>query len=201
MQSEYITPLARLVDQFSKLPGIGTKTAARLAFAVLSFPEAQIEAFADALIGAKRDVKMCKCCCNLSDSELCSVCTDTERDGTTICVVENARDVLAIEKVREYRGLYHVLGGVLSPMRGIGVEQLYIKELLARLADGKVKEIIVATDPTVEGESTAMYLARLLNPMQIKVSRLAYGIPVGGNLEYADEITLQRAIEGRRTIG
>ena len=198
--AEYITPLQQLIEQFRKLPGVGSKTAVRMAFSVLSLPPEEIRAFSDALLSVCEGVHTCKVCCNLTEGEICGFCADESRDRSVICVVANARDIMAIERVRDYRGLYHVLGGVLSPMNGIGPEQLHVKELLERLSDDIVKEIIVATNPSVEGEATAMYLARLLHPLGVRVSRLAYGIPVGGELEYADEFTLRRAIEGRNTI-
>lgn len=197
---EYIAPLQRLIDRFNRLPGIGKKTAVRLAFSVLDFSEEEADDFADAIVNAKRQLRACPCCGNITTEGLCSVCRDEERDHAVICVVEDSRDVMAMERVRDYRGLYHVLGGVLSPMNGVGPEQLRIRELLARLEDGTVTEVILATNPTVEGETTAMYLARLLKPFSVKVSRLAYGIPVGGDLEYADAVTLDRALQGRRFL-
>lgn len=195
-----VLPLTRLVEQFERLPGIGRKTAQRLAFHMLGLPKEKAEEFANAILDAHRLIKKCAVCQNLTDQELCAVCSDGKRDRSVICVVEDPRDVVAFERTREYNGLYHVLHGLISPMEGIGPDQLYIKELLARLSDGSVKEVIMATNPTVEGEATAMYLARLLKPMGLKVTRLAYGIPVGGNLEYADEVTLYRALEGRSEI-
>ena len=198
--AEYVLPLQQLIDAFRKLPGIGSKTAARLAFAVLNFTDEEAERFADAILGAKRDLHTCPVCCNISLDGLCPVCMDETRDKSLICVVENTRDVMAFERIREYRGTYHVLGGVLSPMHGFGPEQLHIKELFARLSNEDVEEILIATNPTVEGEATASYLAKMLKPFGVKVSRLAYGLPVGGDLEYADEVTLHRAIEGRRPI-
>ncbi len=197
--SEYILPLQRLIEQFRKMPGIGVKSATRMALSVLDLPEEDVREFADALIGAKVNIRKCRCCCNISEDELCEVCSDSERDRSVICVVEDARDVFAFEKVREYNGIYHILGGCLSPMNGIGPDSLNIRELLARIND-EVKEIIVATNPTVEGEATAIYMAKLLTPFGVKVTRLAYGIPVGGDLEYADEVTLNRAIKGRQNI-
>ena len=199
--AEYIEPLQRLIDEFRRLPGIGGKSAARMAFSVLRLSHEEAHSFADAIIGAKEKIKSCATCCNISAGEYCSICSDPERDKSTICVVEDAKAVMAFERVREYNGLYHVLGGALSPMNGIGIDALHIKELLNRLSDDTVKEVIVATNPTIEGEATAMYLAKLLTPLSVKVTRLAYGIPVGGDLEYADEVTLNRAIEGRRQIG
>lgn len=198
--AEFVAPLQDLVDQFRRLPGIGNKTAIRLAFSVMEFSEEEANAFASAIIRAKQDIHLCSCCCNISTDRLCDICADEARDHTTICVVEDAKAVLAIERVHDYRGTYHVLGGALSPMNGIGPDRLHIRELLSRLSDSTVQEVIVATNPTVEGEATAMYLARLLKPLNIAVSRLAYGVPVGGDLEYADEVTLHRALEGRTPI-
>lgn len=196
--AEYILPLEKLIEQFRHLPGIGQKTAVRLAFAVLDFSEEEAFAFADAVRGAKEQVKTCRICQNISDGELCPICADEKRDRSVICVVEDAKAIMSLEKVREYNGVYHVLHGSLSPMNGIGPDKLKIPELLARLGSGEVEEVIIATNPTVEGEATAMYLTKLIKPLGIKVSRLAYGIPVGGELEYADEVTLMRALEGRR---
>lgn len=195
-----VLPLTRLVEQFERLPGIGRKSAQRLAFYVLGLPKEQAEGFANSILDAHRLIKKCSVCQNLTDSEVCQVCTDQKRDRTIICVVEDARDVVAFERTKEYHGLYHVLHGLISPMEGLGPERLYIKELLSRLGSGEVKEVVMATNPTVEGEATAMYIARLLKPLGVKVSRLAYGIPVGGDLEYADEVTLYRALEGRNEI-
>ena len=195
-----VLPLTRLVEQFERLPGIGRKTAQRLAFFVLSLPKEEAKKFSDAILEAHEKIKRCKICQNLTDSEICSICSDETRDHSIICVVEDPRDVIAFERTREYHGLYHVLHGLISPMDGIGPDQIYVKELLARLGDDTVKEVIMATNPTVEGEATAMYLPRIVKPLGIKVTRLAYGIPVGGNLEYADEVTLYRALEGRNEI-
>ena len=195
-----VAPLNRLVEQFESLPGIGKKTAQRLAFFVLNLPHDRAAAFAQSILDAHEKIHKCSVCQNLTDKELCSVCSNPKRDPSIICVVEGPKDVLAFEKTKEYNGLYHVLHGLLSPMEGIGPEQIYIKELVKRLGDGTVKEVIMATNPTVEGEATAMYVARLLKPMGGKVTRLAYGIPVGGNLEYADEVTLYRALEGRMEL-
>lgn len=195
-----VLPLTRLIEQFEKLPGVGRKGAQRLAFHVLGMPKAKAEEFANAILEAHEKIKPCSICQNLTDAELCPVCMDAARDRSVICVVEDPRDVIAFERTREYKGVYHVLHGLISPMEGIGPEQLTIKELLARLGNGEVKEVIMATNPTVEGEATAMYLARLIKPMDIRVTRLAYGIPVGGNLEYADEVTLYRALEGRSEL-
>ena len=198
--AEYILPLEKLIEQFRRLPGIGKKTAVRLAFSVLDFTEEEARAFADAVIGAKENVKTCRICQNISDGELCPVCADEGRSKSVICVVEDAKAVMSLEKVKEFEGVYHVLHGAISPMAGIGPDKLRIAELMARLADGTVEEVIIATNPTVEGEATAMYLTKLIKPLGIRVSRLAYGIPVGGELEYADEVTLMRAIEGRRMM-
>ncbi len=200
MATYQAAPLERLIEQFEKLPGIGKKTAQRLAFFTLNMPEGEAELFADAIVQARQKIHQCSICQNLTDSEVCSVCAAQDRDKTTICVVEDPRDVLAFERTREYNGVYHVLHGVISPMDGIGPDQLRIKELLARVGSGQVQEVIMATNPTVEGEATAMYVSRLLKPLEVKVTRLAYGIPVGGDLEYADEVTLSRALEGRNIL-
>ena len=192
-----VLPLTKLTECFARLPGIGRKSAQRLAFHILRMPEEEAKAFANAILEAREKIGYCETCKNITDTPRCAICSDETRDKSTVCVVEDPRDVIAIERTKEYHGLYHVLGGLISPMDGIGPENLFIKELLARLGDGTVKEVIMATNPTVEGEATAMYLSRLLKPMGVRVSRLAYGIPVGGNLEYADEVTLYRAIEGR----
>ncbi len=194
-----VASLAKLIEQFERLPGIGRKTAQRLAFYVLNLSEREAQDFADAIIHAHQKIHRCSVCCNLSEEELCPICSRPGRDQSTICVVEDPRDVLAIERTHEYNGTYHVLHGVISPMNGIGPEELTVKELVARM-DGDVKEIIMATNPTVEGEATAMYLSRLLKPLGVAVSRLAYGVPVGADLEYADEVTLLRAIEGRQQL-
>ncbi|HBT64116.1 MAG TPA: recombination protein RecR [Ruminococcaceae bacterium] len=193
-------PLARLVEQFARLPGIGQKSAQRLAFCILNMPEKAAAEFTSSIIEAREKIRECKVCCNLTEQELCPVCRADGRDPTTLCVVEDARDVLAFERTREYRGLYHVLHGTISPMDGVGPEQLRIKQLLNRVADEDLNEIIMATNPTVEGEATAMYISKLLTPFGIKVTRLAYGIPVGGDLEYADEVTLRRSLEGRNLL-
>lgn len=200
--AEYITPIKRLIEEFRKLPGVGAKTAVRYAFSVLSLEEADIERFADAIIGAKRDVHTCPVCCGLTASEgKCEICSDENRDSSVICVVESAKDIMVMEKVRSYRGMYHVLGGVLSPIDNISPEDLNVAELIERVKNGGVKEIIVATNPTPSGDTTAAYIARILEPYGTEVSRLAYGIPVGGDIEYADEITLFRAMEGRKYFG
>ncbi len=189
-----------LAAQFERLPGIGKKTAQRLALFVLSEPKEYAEKFAVALTDAKEKIHYCKQCGTFTDGELCSVCADEMRDRSVICVVESAKDVMAFERMREFSGLYHVLGGVISPLDGVGPDKLRVKELLSRLADGTVTEVIMATNPTVEGEATASYLSRLIKPMGVKITRLAYGIPVGGDLEYADSVTLSRALDGRNEI-
>ena len=196
-----VAPLEKLVEQFEKMPGIGAKTAQRLAYYVLNLPKSQAQEFADAITDAHTKIKYCKVCCNLTDSELCPVCKNQARDHATICVVETPRDASAIENTHEYRGVYHILHGGISPLNDVGPDQLSIKELLARVnPESNVREVIMATNATVEGDATAMYISRLLKPMGIKVTRLAYGIPVGGDLEYADENTLARALEGRNEL-
>lgn len=195
-----IVPLTELINQFSRLPGIGKKTAQRLAYSILEQPPERAKAFAETLVNAREKIHFCSVCQSLTDLEVCQICSDVARDKSVICVVEDPRDVMAFERTREYRGVYHVLHGVISPLDNIGPDKLRIKELMARLGDGSVKEIIMATNPTVEGEATASYISRLVKPMGIKVTRLAYGIPVGGDLEYADEYTLARALEGRNEI-
>ena len=198
--AEYIESLSRLAEKFGRLEGVGKKTALRMAFSILELETEEAEDFARAILDAKEKIHLCPVCQNLTDREICPICADEERDRSVICVVTDARTVLAMEKVREYRGTYHVLHGLISPMNGITPEQLKIKELLARVATGEVGEVIVATNPTVEGEATAMYLSRLLQPFGVRVTRLAYGVPVGADLEYADEVTLYRALEGRRDV-
>ncbi len=195
-----IVPLNELVNQFSRLPGIGKKTAERLAFSILEQPESYAEAFAKALTNARSKIHFCKTCQALTDLEICQICDNPQRDRSVICVVEDPKDVMAFERMREYNGLYHVLHGVISPLDGITPDKLKIKELMTRLSSGEVNEIIMATNPTVEGEATASYISRLVKPMGIKVTRLAYGIPVGGDLNYADEFTLARSLEGRNEI-
>lgn len=192
--------LQNLSDQFARLPGIGGKTAQRLAFHVLSLPLEEAEEFAQAIIQAKQEVHTCPQCQNLTDRELCPICDDDTRDASTICVVAEPKDVIAMERSREYRGVYHVLHGVISPLNHVTQDDIRIKELLRRVSTGTVKEVIMATNPDTEGEATAMYISRLLRPMEVKVTRLAYGIPVGSQLEYADEVTLSRALEGRQEI-
>lgn len=196
----FAPPLASLIEEFSKLPGIGRKTAQRLAFYVLNMNANDVDELANAIVNAKRNIRYCSVCSNLTDTDPCSICGDTKRDQTTICVVEDPRDVIAVEKTREFQGLYHVLHGSISPMEGIGPEDIKIKELLKRIGELDVAEVILATNPTIEGEATAMYISKLLKPLGIKTTRIAHGIPVGGDLEYADEVTLSKALEGRREI-
>ncbi len=197
MMTEYIEPIRRLADKFRRLDGIGAKTAIRLAFCVMNLPEEEVRDFADALVSAKTDICLCERCQNIATERLCSVCLSEERDESVICVVEDPRAVIAIEKMHGYKGVYHVLHGAISPMRRIGPDQLKIKELMARIEEGGVGEIILATNSTVEGEATAMYLSRQITQYGVKISRIANGVPVGGDLEYTDEITLKRALEGR----
>ncbi len=192
--------LEALVEQFARLPGIGGKSAQRLAFHVLSLPEEDARAFADAIVTAKKTVTFCPVCRNLTDGGLCPVCSSPKRDASTVCVVADPRDVVAIERSREFNGRYHVLHGVISPMNHVGPDDLEITSLIERVSKGGVEEVIMATNPDTEGEATAMYLARLLRPFGVKVTRLAYGIPVGGHLEFADDATLMRALEGRTEI-
>ncbi|RDY22527.1 recombination protein RecR [Romboutsia maritimum] len=196
----YTGPISRLIEEFSKLPGIGRKTAQRLAFHVINMNNNDVESLSKAIIEAKREIKYCSICCNITDTDPCSMCSNKNRDSSVICVVEDPRDVAAMERTREFKGQYHVLNGVISPMDGIGPDMLKIKELIQRLGNQDVKEIIMATNPTIEGEATSMYIARLLKPMGIKVTRIAHGLPVGGDLEYADEVTISKALEGRREI-
>lgn len=196
----FAPPVERLIEEFARLPGIGQKTAQRLAFHVLDMSKEDAQRFADAIMQAKSTVFTCKVCQNLTDSEICPICSNPNRDPGVICVVADPRDVLAFERTREYNGLYHVLHGIISPMNHIGPDDIRIRELLQRVADTDVREVIIATNPDTEGEATAMYLARLLKPFGVAVTRLAYGIPVGGHLEYIDEVTLMRALEGRREI-
>ena len=196
----YAVTVQKLIEEFRKMPGVGSKSAQRMAFYVLGLSEEKATNLIAAIADAKQKVGYCSVCCNLTDEEPCRICKDEKRDKSVICVVESPADVVAMEKTGEFKGLYHVLHGVISPMDGIGPDSLHIKELMARLSDSEIKEIIMATNPTVEGEATASYISRLIRPMGIKVTRLAYGIPVGGDLEYADEITLSRALEGRNEI-
>ena len=198
MAAEYLPALETLISNFKRLPGIGHKTAVRMALSVLDFTNEDAASFANAIMEAKEKIVPCKICGNISEGGECDVCTDSKRDRSVICVVEDPRAVMAIEKVREFKGLYHVLGGVISPINGIGPDELNIKSLLSRL-DG-VDEVIIATNPTVEGETTAMYISKLVKTLGVKTSRLAYGVPVGADLEYSDEVTLFRAIEGRRDL-
>ncbi len=193
-------PFEELIDRFASLPGIGRKSAQRLAFHVLALPEGEAEAFAETILRARRTVHTCPICQNLTDGEICSVCADERRDRSVICVVAEARDVASLERSREYNGVYHVLHGVLSPMSHIGPDDIRISELVKRVAEGDVKEVIMATNPDTEGDATAMYIARLLKPFDVRVTRLAYGIPVGSNLEFTDDATLVRALEGRRDM-
>jgi recombination protein RecR len=193
-------PVENLIDHFARLPGIGRKTAQRLAFHVLSLPEEEAQSFAEALVRAKKEIKFCRNCQNLAVEDLCSICSAKGRDTSTICVVSGPKDVAAIERTYEYRGLYHVLHGVISPMNHVSPDDIRIKELLARVNTETIKEVIMATNPDTEGEATALYISRLLNPFDIKVTRLAYGIPMGSHLEFTDEVTLGRALEGRREI-
>ena len=192
--------LQNLSDQFARLPGVGSKTAQRLAFHVLSLPIEDAEEFAAAILEAKKQVHTCPCCQNLTDRELCPICDDDSRDKTVICVVADPKDVIAMERSQEYQGVYHVLHGVISPLNHVSQDDIRIKELLQRVSSGEVREVIMATNPDTEGEATAMYISRLLRPMEVKVTRLAYGVPVGSQLEYADEVTLSRALEGRQEM-
>ena len=192
--------LTRLIEQFASLPGIGRKTAQRLAFHILTLSEEEAKTFSDAVMEAHQKIKNCEICKNFTDKPVCDICSDSARDHSVVCVVEDAKDVVAFERTREYHGVYHVLHGLISPIDGIGPDQLYIKELLSRIGEGEIQEVIMATNPTTEGEATAMYLCRLLKPLGVKVSRLAFGIPVGSNLEYADEFTLYKALENRNEL-
>lgn len=197
---QHIAPLARLVEQFRRLPGIGAKSAARLAYHVLAMDKQQSRDLAEAILDAKEKIGYCSVCYDLTDRDPCRICHSEERDAALICVVEEPQDVAAMERTREYRGRYHVLHGSLSPLDGVGPDELRLKELLARMRDGAVQEVIMATNPDVEGEATAMYIARLLKPLGVKVTRIGHGLPVGGDLEYADEVTLSRALENRREM-
>ncbi|MBQ5152814.1 recombination mediator RecR [Macrococcoides caseolyticum] len=196
----YPAPISKLIDSFMKLPGIGPKTASRLAFHVLDMKEDDVVGFAKALVDVKRELTYCSVCGHITDTDPCYICEDKTRDQSMICVVEETKDVIAMEKMREYKGLYHVLHGAISPMEGVGPEDINVPSLLTRLRDEHVQELILATNPNIEGESTAMYIARLVKPIGIKVTRLAHGLPVGGDLEYADEVTLSKAITGRTEI-
>lgn len=196
----YPEPIAKLIDSFSKLPGIGPKTAARLAFYVLRMKDEDVVSFAKSLVNVKRNLSYCSVCCNITDTDPCRICADPNRDRSIICVVQEAKDLIAMERMKEFHGMYHVLHGAISPMEGIGPDEIKVAELLKRLADDEVQELILATNPNVEGEATAMYLSRLVKPFQLKVTRIAHGLPVGGDLEYADEVTLSKALEGRREL-
>ena len=195
-----IASLTRLVEQFERMPGIGHKSAQRLAFHVLNMSAQEVERFTDCVREAHDSIRRCAVCCDLTDAEVCHVCADDTRDKSVICVVEDTRDAMAIERTREYKGVYHVLYGAISPLNGVGPEDITAKELVTRLGDGTVKEIIMATNPTVEGEATAIFLSRMIKPLGVEVTRLAYGVPVGADLEYADEVTLARALEGRKKL-
>ena len=194
----FIEPIGRLINEFTKLPGVGAKTAQRYAYKIINMPTAEVEAFAEALLCVKRDVRYCSVCGNFTEGELCDVCLT--RDKSVVCVVKEPKDVIAVEKTHEFKGVYHVLHGTISPMDNVGPNDIRIKELLERIAEGGIEEVILATNPDVEGEATASYLSRLIKPMGIRITRLAYGVPVGSDLEYADEVTLTRALEGRNDI-
>ncbi|WP_028552269.1 recombination mediator RecR [Paenibacillus sp. UNC451MF] len=196
----YPEPLAKLIDAFSRLPGIGPKTAARLAFHVLRMKEDDCIDFAKALVNVKRNLHYCSVCCNITDTDPCRICQDKSRDRSVICVVQEPKDLVAMERTKEFNGYYHVLHGAISPMEGIGPDEIRIADLLKRLSDEQVQELILATNPNIEGEATAMYLSRLVRPFGLKVTRIAHGLPVGGDLEYADEVTLTKALEGRREL-
>ncbi len=198
--SKFIPAISRLIDEFARLPGVGKKSAQRLAFHVINMDQMQAVSFAEAILDVKRKVKYCERCFNITDQEICDICNDQRRDQELICVVESPRDLIAIENTKEFHGYYHVLHGAISPMEGIGPNEIKIKELIIRLQGDETKEIIIATNPSIEGEATAMYISKLLKGTDIVVTRLAHGIPVGGDLEYADEITLAKAIEGRRVL-
>lgn len=196
----YALPIARLIEEFAKMPGIGKRSAERLAYHILRLERGEVQSFSDALLAAKDQITFCPVCQSLTDQLPCEICSNAKRDHSLICVVENPKDILAMEKTREYKGVYHVLHGAISPMDGIGPDDLKMKELLSRIQQGGVDEVIMATNPNIEGEATAMYVAKLLHPLGVKVTRIAHGIPVGGDLEYADEVTLTRALEGRHEI-
>lgn len=198
--SYYSPSIEKLIESFEKLPSIAHKTATRLAFHMLDLGELETNEFINSIINAKKSLKYCSICYNISDTDPCPICASPKRDLTTICVVEDVKDIIAMEKTHEFKGVYHVLHGSISPMNGIGPDDIKIKELLTRIGNNKISEIIIATNPRVEGEATAMYLSKLIKPMGIKVTRIAHGIPVGGDLEYTDEITLMKALEGRREI-
>lgn len=196
----YPEPISKLIDSFMKLPGIGPKTAARLAFFVLTMKEDTVSTFAKALIDAKRNLMYCSVCGHITDVDPCQICSDKQRDISMICVVQDPKDVIAMEKMRDYQGLYHVLHGAISPMDGVGPEDINVASLITRLQDERIQELILATNPTIEGEATAMYISRLVKPSGIRTTRIAHGLPVGGDLEYADEVTLSKALEGRREL-
>ncbi len=198
--SYYSPSIEKLIEAFEKLPSIGNKTAARLAFYILNSSNEETNEFVEAILNAKKNLKYCSVCYNISDTDPCTICSNSARDKSIICVVEDVKDVVAMEKTHEFKGVYHVLHGSISPMNGIGPDDIKIKELLARLMDGDVKEVIIATNPRVEGEATAIYLSKLIKPLGVTVTRIAHGIPVGGDLEYTDEVTLSKALEGRREI-
>ena len=198
--SYYSPSVEKLIESFEKLPSIGHKTAVRLAFYMLNTSQQETDEFVKSIIDAKQNLKLCSTCYNISDTDPCEICSNPKRDNTQICVVEDVKDVVSIERIHEYKGLYHVLHGTISPMDGIGPEDIKIKELIARLMDGTVKEVILATNPKVEGEATAMYISKLVKPMGVKVTRLAHGIPIGGDIEYTDEFTLGKAFEGRTEL-
>ncbi len=198
--SKFIPAISRLIDEFARLPGVGKKSAQRLAFHVINMDQGQAVNFAEAILDVKRKVRYCERCFNITDQDICDICNDQRRDQSIICVVESPRDLMAIENTKEFHGYYHVLHGVISPMEGIGPNEIKIRELILRLQNDETKELIIATNPSIEGEATAMYISKLLKGTDIAVTRLAHGIPVGGDLEYADEVTLAKAIEGRRTL-
>lgn len=196
----YGNPITKLIDELAQLPGIGGKSAQRLAFYIINMPQSRVESLANSIIEAKKNIKYCKCCYNLTDTDICSICSNPKRDSSTIMVVEDPRDMAAYERTKEYKGLYHVLHGAISPMLGIGPDDIKIKELLKRISSTDINEVILATNPNIEGEATAMYISKLLKPAGIKTTRIAHGVPVGGDLEYVDEVTLSKALEGRREI-
>jgi recombination protein RecR len=196
----YNKPLARLIDEFQKLPGIGPKSAQRMAFFLLKMPAEEVKRFADSIIDAKEKIKYCRVCYNLTAENPCEICSNDKRDKTVICIVAESKDIIAVEKTKEYKGLYHVLQGLISPLDGIGPEELRIRELLERISKAQPEECILVLNPSIEGDATSLYLAKILKPLGIKITRIAFGLPVGGDLEYADEVTLIRAIEGRREV-
>lgn len=196
----YPEPIAKLIDAFTRLPGIGQRTAGRLAFHVLRMNEDDVTNFAKALVNVKRNLHYCSICCNITDTDPCRVCQDKSRDASLICVVQDAKDLVAMERTKEFNGYYHVLHGAISPMEGIGPDEIHVAELLQRLGDETVQELILATNPNIEGEATAMYLSKLIKPFGVKITRIAHGLPVGGDMDYADEVTLTKALEGRREI-